>query len=201
MSTHAREISEAGFNDDVIAASKKRPVVVDFWAEWCGPCRALAPVLEEAIAARGDQVELVKLNIDHAPEVANQYSIRGIPAVKAFRDGRVVDEFVGVLPRSQIEAFLDRVCPSAEEQTLAQAIASLQAQDVDQAISTASALLDTPRYHDQAQLLIARAEYSRADIDAACAALATIHAQSEVADQASAVGLRIELRRGNRGAP
>jgi putative thioredoxin len=106
------DATEATFERDVIQRSHEHPVVVDFWAEWCGPCRALGPVIEKAVAARDGQVELVKVDTDANPRISQQYGIQSIPAVKAFKDGKVVDEFVGALPPLQVERFLDRIVPS-----------------------------------------------------------------------------------------
>jgi putative thioredoxin len=102
----ARDVTEATFEDEVIEASARGPVVVDFWAPWCGPCHALAPVLEGAVAER-EGVTLVKLNVDESPVLADRYGIRGIPAVKAFRNGAVVSEFVGAQPPAAVATFLD----------------------------------------------------------------------------------------------
>ncbi len=115
----AVDVSELEFEQEVIEASKDVPVVVDFWAPWCGPCRQLAPVLEAAVEARGEAVRLVKVNTDENPRIAQAYRIQGIPAVKAFRDGKVIDEFVGVQPRQAIDAFLDGLAPGAAELALA----------------------------------------------------------------------------------
>jgi len=104
------------FQADVIERSGQLPVVVDFWAEWCGPCHALAPVLERETADR--DVELVKVNVDAEPELADRYGIRGIPAVKAFRNGHVVDEFVGALSPPGVAAFLDRLTAPSEASRL-----------------------------------------------------------------------------------
>jgi putative thioredoxin len=120
------------FEQEVLARSAELPVVVDFWADWCGPCKMLAPVLEGAVAEREGEVELVKVDTDAEPELAQRYGIRGIPAVKAFRNGQVVAEFVGVQPPQKVAEFLDeltapslavQLAESGEEGELAVALA------------------------------------------------------------------------------
>ncbi len=109
------DTSEETFQRDVIDRSYEVPVVVDFWAEWCGPCRSLGPVIEKAVDARDGKVELVKLDTDANQRLAAEYRIQSIPAVKAFKDGQVVDEFIGALPPAQVERFLDGLAPSEAE--------------------------------------------------------------------------------------
>jgi putative thioredoxin len=113
------DVNEATFQQEVIDRSHDTTVVVDFWAEWCGPCRQLTPALEKAANAREGDVVLAKLDTDANQGLASTYGIQGIPAVKAFKDGKVVDEFVGALPPAQVERFLDRIVPSEADALIA----------------------------------------------------------------------------------
>ena len=103
------DVTDATFEDAVVRRSAEVPIVVDFWAEWCGPCHALTPVLEEAVEARAGAVELAKLDVDANPDLSERFDVRGIPAVKAFRDGRVVAEFTGARPSALVDSFLDEL--------------------------------------------------------------------------------------------
>jgi putative thioredoxin len=115
------DVGEADFQQQVIERSREVPVVVDFWAEWCGPCRTLGPAIEKAVADRDGKVELAKVDIEANPGLAQQFGIQSIPAVKAFRDGEVVEEFLGAVPPSAIEQFLDKVGPSRADDAVAEA--------------------------------------------------------------------------------
>jgi putative thioredoxin len=106
------DATDATFDDAVVERSKTVPVVVDFWADWCGPCRQLTPIIEAAVADTEGAVELVKVDVDQNPHVAMRYRVQGIPAVKAFRDGRLVDEFTGAVPRASVDSFLRGLLPS-----------------------------------------------------------------------------------------
>ena len=111
-----KDVNEAGFMTEVVERSRELPVVVDFWAEWCGPCRQLGPALEAAVDKRAGKVELAKVDVDSNQSLSASFGVQGIPAVKAFRDGQVVAEFTGAIPPAQIEAWLDTLVPSPADE-------------------------------------------------------------------------------------
>jgi putative thioredoxin len=109
------DVTDASFQTDVVQRSKQVPVVVDLWAAWCGPCRALGPILEKVVGATGGRVELAKVDIDTNPAIAQAFAVKSIPAVFALSGGKVVDQFIGAQPESVVQQFVDRLLPTAEQ--------------------------------------------------------------------------------------
>jgi putative thioredoxin len=145
----AIDVTDASFGQEVIERSRQVPVVVDFWAEWCGPCRTLTPALEAAEAARGGKVVLAKVNVDANQALAARYQVQGIPAVKAFRDGQVAGEFVGAVPKAKVEELFDSLAPSRADELLAKGdelslreAAELEPRRADIAVALAKARLE-----------------------------------------------------------
>ena len=129
----ANDVTTATFEREVREASKSIPVVVDFWAPWCGPCRALTPVIEKVAAELKGRVKLVKINSDDNPELSQAYGIRSIPNVIAFKDGRPAAQFVGALPEEQVRAFMEKLLPSQMDEALRNAEALFAAGNLDDA--------------------------------------------------------------------
>jgi len=178
------DVTEINFPTAVIERSRTVPVVVDFWAEWCGPCRQLGPVLERAVAARAGKVELAKLDVDSNQTLAQTYAIQSIPAVKAFKDGEVAAEFVGAQPPAAVEKFLDSLLPSEADQLVAEG---------DEASLRRAVELEPSRA--DAAVPLARILYRGGDADGALELL------SDVPGSFSADGLaaRIKLEREGAG--
>jgi putative thioredoxin len=140
-----KETTTAGFRQDVIAESARQPVLVDFWAPWCGPCKQLAPILEKAVQGAKGKVKLVKMNIDEHPQIPGQLGIQSIPAVIAFQRGQPVDGFMGAVPESQVKAFIERLVgplgPSSLDTLLAQADEAAKKGDIGGAAEAYAAAL------------------------------------------------------------
>ncbi len=165
--------TDASFMADVIEASRLQPVLVDFWAPWCGPCRQLTPLIEKVVTQAKGAVKLVKINIDENPGFAGQLRVQSIPAVFAFKDGQPVDGFMGALPESQIKAFIDRLAGDADtgaeeiEALLAEATESLSLNDIGGAAQAYAQILGLDPENVKAIAGLARCYLVNGDADRA----------------------------------
>jgi putative thioredoxin len=139
--TPVQSVTTQDFDERVLQGSRRRPVLVDFWAPWCGPCQVLGPTLEQVAAEYGERLAVVKINTDEEPELAQRFGIRGIPAVKLFRDGRVVAEFTGVQPLAAVRTFLAPHLPRESESQRLAALEQASAGHVAAAIEALRAVL------------------------------------------------------------
>ncbi|MGD0185992.1 MAG: thioredoxin [Roseiarcus sp.] len=202
-----KDVTTASFKADVIAASARQPVLVDFWAPWCGPCKQLGPVLEKAVADAKGKVALVKMNIDDHPQIPGQLGIQSIPAVIAFDKGQPIDGFMGALPESQVRGFIERLVgplSAAADELLAQAEAATAKGDAAGAASLYARVLTEDETNPKAIAGLAKLHVEAGDLDQAKAvlsmaapppagkdqdpALAAAWAAVHVAEQAAAVG-------------
>ncbi|KQO69957.1 thioredoxin [Methylobacterium sp. Leaf88] len=203
--TPTKDVTTASFRQDVIAESMQQPVLVDFWAPWCGPCKQLAPVLEKVVAGSAGKVKLVKMNIDEHPSIAGQLGIQSIPAVIAFDKGQPVDGFMGAVPEAQIKDFITRLAgpagPTPIEEALSEAEALLGVGDVAQAAQLYAAVLAEEPANVDAIAALAKIQLDAGDIEnakelvamappetASHAGLASVRAAIELAEQAAALG-------------
>jgi putative thioredoxin len=197
---HVVATTAASFERDVVERSKEVPVLVDFWADWCNPCRLLAPVLERLAGEFAGRFVLVKADTEAMPEIAAAFGVRSIPAVFAFRDGQVVDGFVGVLPEAEIRAFLDRLMPSPAEE-LAAAARGLEATDPAAAEAkyreARSLAPDDPR----PTIGLARLALAAGRLDEAESLIADLEARGFLEPEGEAVKAELTLKRGLQQAP
>jgi putative thioredoxin len=168
MNTHSFETGTEAFERDVLQASEQVPVLVDFWAPWCAPCRVLKPTLEKLAAEYQGRFLLAKVNSDEHPQLAAQFGVRGIPNVKAFVDGKLADEFTGALPESGVRAFIDRLIPTPGEKLRRTARALVNQGDFDEAESHLRSALELEPGNlavrlDLVELLLAKNSHDEAD--------------------------------------
>lgn len=200
-----KDTTTQGFRQDVLAESMQQPVLVDFWAPWCGPCKQLTPVIEKVVKAAGGKVKLVKMNIDEHPQIAGQLGIQSIPAVIAFQKGQPVDGFMGALPESQVKQFIERLVgpsgPGPVAEMLAAAEAAASEGDAAGAMEVYAAILAQEPANLQAIAGMAKLRLDLDDLEGARQALelapadkagdpaiAGVRAAIELAEQAASLG-------------
>jgi putative thioredoxin len=188
-SAWVQNVAEADFEREVIAPSRDKPVVVDFWAPWCGPCRQLGPILERLVNERQGEVTLAKVNVDEAQRLAYEFGINAIPVVMAFRDGRPALSFQGLLPEAQLRAFLDKLSPS-EADRLVQQAKSLEADKPAEAEALYRKALAADREHEPSLLGLARVLIGRHQVDEAADLLEQVAPGAELDRLRGLIALR-----------
>ncbi|MDA7980071.1 MAG: thioredoxin [Pirellulales bacterium] len=186
------DVSEANFQEEVVDRSHETPVVIDFWAPWCGPCRALGPFLESAAQKSAGKFVLAKVNVDENQKLAVQFSVQGIPAVFAMRDGKIVDSFTGVLPEQKLTEWLAKLQPSEVEQLVAEAKKLLVADPASAEEKLRQALANDPAAH-QAKLTLAQLMFSTGNVAAAKELLDELEARGFMEPDAETLRAEIEL--------
>ncbi|MDO9445739.1 MAG: thioredoxin domain-containing protein, partial [Dehalococcoidia bacterium] len=176
------EATDETFEERVINASHERPIVVDFWATWCGPCQTLSPIIER-VAGEHPEVQLVKVDVDQSPAVAQAFAIQSIPAVMAFRGGRVDSSFLGAMPEPDVRAFFDRLAPSEADRLVEDAEAALDAGDLAGARARFEAVLAAEPANAAAAAGLAGILIHAGDLDGAEALLAQAEATPQIIGQ------------------
>jgi putative thioredoxin len=156
MNEWVKDVTDATFDREVIERSHSVPIVIDFWAPWCGPCRTLGPILERLAAEHRGAFVLAKINVDENPEIAGEFGIRSIPAVKAVQNGEIVDEFVGALPEAAVRQFVQRLLPTAADRAAAAGRAAEGGGDVAGALAHYRRALESDPNHPAARLGLGR---------------------------------------------
>ncbi len=196
MGEWIKDVTDAGFDREVVEQSKRVPVVIDFWAPWCAPCRALGPVLERLAEEYGGAFVLAKINVDENPSAANAFGIRSIPAVKAVHGGEVVDEFIGALAEPAVRQFLSRILPSDSDRLAAEGSAAERRGDRTEAEALYRRALEGDPNQPAARLGLGRL-LSDSDPEAALGELDRVLPATAERTEADRIAARLRLGREN----
>jgi putative thioredoxin len=201
VNPHSLDVSHASFQREVIERSKQVPVVVDFWAPWCGPCKALGPILEKLAREYGGRFILAKVNSDDNQSLAAEWGVRGIPSVKAFINGQLADEFSGALPEASVRQFIESLLPSPAEELAGAAMDAHWAGDSERALAMLGQARELDPAHEGIKADLAEVLLERGDAAAAAAVLAEVGEAARSEPRVAALLARVELAVSSSGLP